>query len=487
LSSEIGVRQQADSAFSQARRRVFFRRVLSFFTGHPEEHLLSFDEVRDKLKIRGQHYAGIQTIPIDKIAGSVGRYQEFNRAFLPTQEFIRERWKGVYAAAHSMAGFPPINVYKIGEVYFVRDGHHRVSVLKELGAPTIEATVTELETPVPLSPDTDDADLDIKGEYASFLRDTGLDVARPGQDIQFTLPGQYWKLYEHIAVHRHYLGLSEQHEIPYQQAAALWYDEVYEPVVGVIREERVLDHFPERTEADLYLWIIEHRHYLSERYGQDVSLAQAAAEFSKEFSTGAGKKQLEAEVKKAKEGVRKTDKKSPVVAVFGSGSAPPDHPVLAQAERLGKLLAEGGFAVLCGGYAGTMEAVSRGANQAGGQVTGVTMDLFTPRLQPNEWLTKEQRVKNFFPRLKRLMAADAFVVLRGGIGTLTEATLAWSLLQTGQIPDRPFIFVGDGWRRLFDAFRAETFMSERDFALATLVDSVDEALAVLKEVLAPAP
>jgi predicted Rossmann-fold nucleotide-binding protein len=134
-----------------------------------------------------------------------------------------------------------------------------------------------------------------------------------------------------------------------------------------------------------------------------------------------------------------------------------------------------------------MEAASRGARQAGGQAIGVTMDLFTPRLQPNRWLTAEQRVSDFFPRLAKLTGADAFVVLSGGIGTLTEATLTWSLLQTGQISPRPFIFVGDGWHHLFDAFRAATRMTERDFGLATIVDSVDDALVVLKETTVPAP
>ena len=179
-----------------------------------------------------------------------------------------------------------------------------------------------------------------------------------------------------------------------------------------------------------------------------------------------------------------------IVAVFGSGSAPTDHPVLHQAERLGGLLAAAGFTLLSGGYGGTMEAASRGARQAGsdgGKVIGVTMDLFTPPLHPNPWLTDEQRVSDFFPRLRRLTSADAFVVLRGGIGTLTEATLVWSLLQTGQISPRPFIFVGAGWHRLFDALRAETFMSERDFALATVVDSVDEAVTLLRDALAPRP
>lgn len=295
------VRQKADGAFSQARRRVFFQRVLSFFGRGQPAGLLSLGQVRDKLKIRGQHYAGLQEIPIDEIVGSVGRYHEFNRAFLPTQEFIRERWKGIYEAAHGQTGLPAIDVYRVGGVYFVRDGHHRVSVLKELGAKTVEATVTELETPVALSPDIAEEDLDLKAEYAHFLLETGLDSLRPDQQIEFTLPGQYPKLQEHIAVHRHYLGLREEREIPTAEAIARWYDEVYCPVVQVIQEEQVLDHFPGRTEADLYLWIIEQRHYLAERYGKDIPMEQAAAEFSKEFGRGPGRKQLEAEVRRAKE------------------------------------------------------------------------------------------------------------------------------------------------------------------------------------------
>ena len=484
LDASMSVR--ADDAFTQARRRGLFRRVLEFFRGTQPESLLSFDEVRAKLKVRGQHYAGLQTIPLDSIAGSVGRYQEFNRAFLPAQEFIRERWKRVYEVAHSLEGFPPIDVYQIGDVYFVRDGHHRVSVLKELGATTIEATVTVLDTPIPLSADVDDLDLELKGEYATFLEETGLDALRPDQRIEFTLPGQYQKLYEHIAVHRYYLGQREQREIPYDEAVARWYDEVYYPTVRVIAEEQVLGAFPERTEADLYLWIIEKRHYLHEQEHQEVSLEQAATEFSREYGSGPGRKQLDASVKRVREAGQKKGG-ARVVAVFGSGSAPPDHPVLAEAERLGQLLAEAGFTLMNGGYGGTMEAASRGAQQAGGNVIGVTMDLFTPGLQPNQWLTKERRVKDFFPRLKHLTGADAFVVLRGGIGTLTEATLVWSLLQTGQVSPRPFVFVGEGWHGLFETFRAETFMRERDFSLATVVRDADEALAVLKETFAPTP
>jgi len=175
------------------------------------------------------------------------------------------------------------------------------------------------------------------------------------------------------------------------------------------------------------------------------------------------------------------------VAVFGSGSAPAGHPVLAQAEWLGRMLAEAGFVLICGGYGGTMEAASRGARQAGGKVIGVTLDLFAPRLLPNRWLTVEQRVSDFFPRLQRLSSADGFVILRGGVGTLTEATLVWTLLQTGQITPRPFLFVGEDWHRLFRALRAETFVTERDLALVRVVGTVEEAVALLNVAMAPTP
>jgi uncharacterized protein (TIGR00730 family) len=261
-------------------------------------------------------------------------------------------------------------------------------------------------------------------------------------------------------------------------------------VVTAIRAAGILDDFPNRTEADLYLWIVEHQHYLGERYGQDIPLEQAAADFSSEYSSGRGQRQLEAQARGTGDQHRVLQKRHPVVAVFGSGSAPQDHDVLAQAKRLGELLADAGFTLMTGGYGGTMEAASRGARQAAGdkaRVIGVTMDLFTPPLEPNEWLTKEKRVRDFLPRLKRLTSADAFVVLRGGIGTLTEATLVWSLLQTGQLAPRPFVFVGDHWNRLFDAFRAETFMTDHDLEHAVVVDDADAAAARIQEFLVPRP
>lgn len=284
-----GVPVMSDDAFRVARWRAFFQHMRAWITGHRVGPLLSLDAVREKLHIRGQHYAGLQTIPIQRIVGSVGRYHDFNRAFLPEQEYLRRRWRRMYEAAHSMQGFPPIDVYQVGEAYFVRDGHHRVSVLKEIGAPTIEAYVTVLETPVPLPADVTDEQLELKGEYAAFLQEIGLQALRPGADLQFSMRGQYPKLLEHIGVHRYFLGLEEKRDIAQAEAVARWYDEVYLPLVRVIWEEGILSLFPGRTEADLYLWIIEHRYYLSERSDQEVPIQDAAAGYAREFGQGPDK------------------------------------------------------------------------------------------------------------------------------------------------------------------------------------------------------
>jgi uncharacterized protein (TIGR00730 family) len=225
---------------------------------------------------------------------------------------------------------------------------------------------------------------------------------------------------------------------------------------------------------------------LGQRYQEDIPLEQAAAEFSREFATGSGRKRLDAEAKKAQRGDKKKGPTSLTIAVFGSGSASADQTLLAEAERLGTLIGQAGYDLICGGYGGTMAAASKGVSQAGGQAIGVTMALFD-HLEPNPWLTKERKVKDFFPRLKRLTGADAFIVLKGGIGTLTEATLTWSLLQTGQIAPRPFVFVGEHWHRLFETFREYTFMNDRDFELVTVVPNVDEAIVALKDSLSPTP
>lgn len=247
--------------FSQARMGAFWQEVWSFLTGRSID-LLRFEEVRNRLRLRDERNLGLQEIPLDKIVGSVGRYRDFTRTFLPRTNAIRSRWQRLDAMAHGPSGFPPIEVYKVGSVYFVIDGNHRVSVAKQLGAKTIEAFVTDLPTAVPIDENLSPDDLLIKEGYADFLRKTQLDVLRPGSEVLLTEPARYKEIEEHIAVHRYFMGLDQKRDIPYSEAVASWYDNVYMPMVDLIRKYEVLDYFPGRTEADLYAWLIKHQESL---------------------------------------------------------------------------------------------------------------------------------------------------------------------------------------------------------------------------------
>ena len=152
--------------------------------------MLSYEDVRQKLRAYGSSERGLQDIPLDAIVGSVGRYNDFTRDFLPRLDVNKDRWARVMAASNKMAGLPPIDVYKIGDVYFVQDGNHRVSVARQLGSRTIQAYVTEVQTRVPMSPDTRPDDMIVKAEYAGFLERTRLDELRPEADLSVTIPSQ---------------------------------------------------------------------------------------------------------------------------------------------------------------------------------------------------------------------------------------------------------------------------------------------------------
>ncbi len=278
----MNVDKLAQEDFEHALRRAFWRQVISLLTGKSNE-LLPFEEVRKRLPLRGQRYLGLQTVPLDKIVGSESRYNDFDRAFLPRQTHTRDRWINIDKAHYQEIQLPPVELYKIGDVYFVRDGNHRVSVARERGQEFIDAYVTEIDVPVPITPETDLQDLVLKQEYAAFLEATGLDKIRPGATVELTIPGQYEKLLEHIAAHRWFLGEKRGAEVPYEEAVASWYDNVYMPLVNIIRAQNILEDFPGRTEADLYIWIIEHQWYLREAYG-DISMEEAARRFAAKYS-----------------------------------------------------------------------------------------------------------------------------------------------------------------------------------------------------------
>ncbi|RME06616.1 MAG: universal stress protein, partial [Anaerolineae bacterium] len=196
----------------------------------------------------------------------------------------QQRWVDVMQKATGMTGLPPIEVYQIGEAYFVLDGNHRVSVARQLGAKTIQAYVTPVRSKVPLTPDVSPDDLIIKSEQAEFLEKTRLDELRPQTDFTVTAPGRYPQLLEHIAVHRYFMGIDEGRPVSWDEAVVHWHDEVYQPVVQVIREQGVLRHFPGRTETDLYLWLSRHRAELEEALGWHVPLDAAALDLRTRYS-----------------------------------------------------------------------------------------------------------------------------------------------------------------------------------------------------------
>jgi nucleotide-binding universal stress UspA family protein len=140
----------------------------------------------------------------------------------------------------------------------------------------IQAYVTEFQTKVPLSPDDQPDDLIIKAEYTDFLGLTRLDELRPSADLSMSIPGRYRELEEHISVHRYFMGIEQDREIPYQEAVTSWYDNVYMPVVRMIREQGILHDFPDRTETDLYLWIMKHRDELDQDLAWEIRPEVAA-------------------------------------------------------------------------------------------------------------------------------------------------------------------------------------------------------------------
>ena len=245
--------------------------VLARLTGRSNE-LLSYDEVVQKLKLHTRIDRGIQNIPVKAIVGSVGRYTDFTRSFLPRKESDKERWARVKAVMDKPGGtgLPPIEVYMIGEIYFVLDGNHRVSIANQDGVETIEAHVIEVPSKISISPDMQPDEFIIKTEYAEFLEETNITSLRPNINLSVTAPGQYQKLLEHIEVHRYFMGLDFKRDITFLEAVEHWYDTVYLPFIDPIRERGLLRWFPNRTETDLYLWVSQHRAALEEELGWSI-------------------------------------------------------------------------------------------------------------------------------------------------------------------------------------------------------------------------
>ena len=178
-----------------------------------------------------------------------------------------------------------------------------------------------------------------------------------------------------------------------------------------------------------------------------------------------------------------------VVAVFGASSPREGTATYAEARELGALLAQSGYIVATGGYRGVMEASSRGASEAGGHVIGVTcerIEALVPGLRPNRWVAEEIRFRDLRERLSHLVIeSQAAIAMPGGIGTLSEIALTWSLIQTAEIPSKPLILVGQNWQQVVSVFlqQASDHVRERDSGLLRTVDTAAEAARLVVECL----
>jgi nucleotide-binding universal stress UspA family protein len=270
--------QESASDFKNARRQADLEAIFARITGRKKE-LLPFEEVRNLLQGVESSQRGLREIPLDAIIGSVGRYSDFTRTFLPLYDRDIERWTRVKENIRRR-GMNPIEVYQIGDAYFVLDGNHRVSIARSRGDQTIQAYITEIETRVQLSATDSPDDIILKSELVEFLQLTQLDQARPEARLEVTAPGNYRVLLQQIAQAWKQHVRQAEDLIPWNQAAEYWYDEEYLPAIDLIRKQGLIHAFPNRTETDLYVWITKRRKTLAKALGWEVPLSYTAEDLA---------------------------------------------------------------------------------------------------------------------------------------------------------------------------------------------------------------
>jgi hypothetical protein len=229
-------------------------------------HLLPLDQATERLRPYHRRYLGIRPIELDSIIGTDSRGGDFDREFHALRPEVRERRRRV-AHAFPNSDFPPITVEKLGDAYFVIDGHHRVAVARQRRMATIDAEVTELVARWHLGADADGAELVHAEQERMFMTESGLADVKPDVRIRFSRAVGYRQLLETIQVHGYQLLLDAQQPLPRGDIALDWYSRVYLPTVEVIDDELLADVCPEATPSDRFLWVHEQRRELSVEHG----------------------------------------------------------------------------------------------------------------------------------------------------------------------------------------------------------------------------
>ena len=274
---------QAQEDFVKARNKAWVNDLQNLMNPDKKK-LLSFNDVKKILKPQNEVYAGLKVVPIKKIVGSEGRYNDFDNHFLPRSNELKQRWMNVDEAHLSNVVLPPIQLYELGGLYFVRDGNHRVSVAKAQGVEFIDAEVTSLQSEIQLPATVQQNTLleaVITYEKRVFYSETHFGDLTDCWDLDFTATGRYDVIYNHILVHKYFINEQQSSEIAFTDALVSWYTTVYLPVIAVIEKYRLLADFKNRTKSDIYVWVVKHWDRLKQKNGNDYSLDAAAKEFVK--------------------------------------------------------------------------------------------------------------------------------------------------------------------------------------------------------------
>ena len=244
-------RADASDDFLRARRAQTLRRLGARLGRGDVDVILPFDEVVAELGRVGERELGLRAVPLDTIVGTVDRRSGgFDRQFRPTSSQVRGRWERIANAMRRGEPLPPVWLYRVGDVHFVRDGHHRVSVANALGRPDIDAVVTEVLTRVGAARDLRMGDLPLKGHERLFRERVPLGRAEAGH-VQLSDPWKYGALAEGVEGWG-FRAAQERPELLDRQALAkAWFEEEFVPVVAMLREAGLVE--PGETAADAYV------------------------------------------------------------------------------------------------------------------------------------------------------------------------------------------------------------------------------------------
>jgi ParB-like nuclease domain len=269
------------TTFDRARRRSAYRRLARVVRGDEgARELLPLDEATRRLRPFERRYVGLRPIPVPQIVGTDSRGGDFDRDFLPRRLDIGTRWRQV-EAAFPEGDFPPIVVYKLGDVYFVIDGHHRVAIARQRGLETIDAEVTELRARWHLPAGADVIELIHAEQERIFMEDSGLVEARPDVRIRFSRPVGYIELLENVKIHGYHLMLEAGQVLTPGKIASDWYETIYLPTVEAIQAEGLQHVCPGATYPDRFLWVYQRRRELVPERGC-VGLEDAARDAAEE-------------------------------------------------------------------------------------------------------------------------------------------------------------------------------------------------------------